>query len=705
MYPMDWLYSLIPALAEFSFFGYWFVFLAAFLEAVIIFGSFVPGATIVVIFGFLSAEGTFNFVTLFWFAVAGAVAGDGLSFYLGRKGTRFFKDENKLLRMAHLEKAKSFFNKYGDKSIFVGRFVGIIRPMIPFTAGLCGMETGKFIFWNVFSGIVWALAHLLLGYFFGGALNAIELWLTRFGLFLFLAFVSIFLLWFFVRRGSRFWNFLKSLSRSISESLWENREVLRLRSKYPLFFEVMGHRLDRKKFSGLPLTLLCLSFLYLIFLLAGVTENIISADPVVATDIRVGNLIYSFRDPLLISVFLYVTLLGKAAIVVSGAAIISLIFWLYGKRYYIFPLWITLLGSEGFAFLGKEIIRRGRPSGALPFYLESSFSFPSGHAVIATAFYGFLAYVLLQTVKRWRYRINILFFGLLIILLVGFSRLYLGVHFLSDVTGGFFVGLLWLIVGISFSEWLFHREKREDGKNRPAKFSAVLSVFLIFSWLVFYGAVAYSYSPVPNDFKEPSERFLVKEKPEEIFSEFALPRYTEGLSGREQEPVSLVLVAKDGEALAEYLRKSGWHLSDRLGFRSLMKTAGALLKSRPYETAPMTPLFWNKRVNDFGFEKPTEKNSVAERHHARFWDSGGISEGGERIYIGTVSYDSGIKWAVTHRIAPDIDSEREILFNDLLEAGVVENFRKERFVRPLLAKNIFGDKFFTDGEVYIIYLR
>ena len=86
-------------------------------------------------------------------------------------------------------------------------------------------------------------------------------------------------------------------------------------------------------------------------------------------------------------------------------------------------------------------------------YLEKSFSFPSGHATIAVAFYGFIIYFLIKNVKSWNRKINIFFTGFILIILIGFSRLYLGVHFVSDVWAGYLIGAIWLIIGIGFTEF------------------------------------------------------------------------------------------------------------------------------------------------------------------------------------------------------------------------------------------------------------
>jgi len=121
-----------------------------------------------------------------------------------------------------------------------------------------------------------------------------------------------------------------------------------------------------------------------------------------------------------------------------------------------------------------------------------------------------------------------------------------------------------------------------------------------------------------------------------------------------------------------------------------------------YSQAPMTPSFWNSEVHNFGFEEATSANNVRERHHARFWKTNYINKDGKRMYVGTASLDKGLKWGVTHKIDPDIDSEREFLYNGLIGTGRIIDSKKIKFVKPNLGQNFSGDFFFTDGELYII---
>ena len=92
----------------------------------------------------------------------------------------------------------------------------------------------------------------------------------------------------------------------------------------------------------------------------------------------------------------------------------------------------------------KYAFHRSRPSWDVPILIIESFGFPSGHAMAATLLYGFLAAIGVRKVQAWRWRVLVVLSAGLLVLLIGFSRLYLGVHYLSDVLAGMAAGSAWL---------------------------------------------------------------------------------------------------------------------------------------------------------------------------------------------------------------------------------------------------------------------
>jgi len=164
--------------------GYVMIFGLAFFESVAFIGLIVPGTVLVVFSGFLSSQGLFNPFMLFFLVSIAAIMGDALSYYLGLNNKIKFTDNNKLFKLTILNKGKRYFEKHGGKSILLGRFVGWVRPIVPYVAGVFRLDYKKFVMWNVFSGLAWSAVLIAIGYFFGYAWQSIIVWSDRIGILL-----------------------------------------------------------------------------------------------------------------------------------------------------------------------------------------------------------------------------------------------------------------------------------------------------------------------------------------------------------------------------------------------------------------------------------------------------------------------------------------------------------------------------------------
>lgn len=494
--------------------------------------------------------------------------------------------------------------------------------------------------------------------------------------------------------------FLKSLWQSLKQSFTNNEEIQKIADKNPRIITFFKARFDRKKFTGLSLTILGIAFLYISLLFFGAIEDLITSDIIVSADVHVNTLLYTFRTIVAIKTFLWVTLLGESPTIIVFGLVVSAILYLSYKKRQIATLWLTIIGSESFTYLSKIIFHRLRPVNAV--LSEGSASFPSGHATIAVAFYGFLIYLSWRSLKKKKYRFLTVLAGILLMLAIGFSRLYLGVHYVSDVWAGYLVGLLWLIIGIIITEWKPFKDQYADNiqKYFGQKIN-IVNIVLICLALSFYSLYGFFYQPQLT-LKMPEIPLSVVIIPADIFTDLNLPRYTETIVGKSQEPLSFLIVAKDDVALLSDFQKAGWLSADAVGVRSTLNLFRSVILNRDYPTAPMTPSFWDKQVHDFGFEKSTSAKSARERHHARFWKTNLRTEQGGRIYVGTVSLDIGIKWLITHQISPDIDTERDKLLVDFQKIGVARDYLSIQIVNPVLGRNFSGDQFFTDGQAYVV---
>ncbi len=703
---MSFLNHVLPTFAHLGLWGYWLVLLASFLESIVLAGEIVPGAVVVVFAGFLSAQGYLDIGDLIWFATIGAVLGDGLSFYLGIRGIHFFHSENKFFKTIYLERGERFFHKHGSKSVFLGRFVGPLRPIIPFVAGLSKMDRKKFLFWNIMSAFLWSTFHLLLGFFFGSAIDALETWTTRVS-YMIGIFILFFLLLYAIKtlvakQGKHIAEFTRSIFLSIREAIILNPDVQKLLKRHPRFFAFLDKRLDRTSFSGLPMTLISIGFVYVLFLFLGTVQHVIITKRIVAVDFRIEHLLVYFRSPGLTRVFLWITLLGKWQIVVVTSIAVSIILWLRKKRDYIIYLWLAL-GFDGlFSYLGKLAVHRPRPEN--PVYLENSYSFPSGHAMVSVIFYGFLGYVLIRNLKSWKYKVNIFFVCLIIAMAIGFSRLYLGVHYLSDVWGGYLLGLLILATITTLYEWRRFKKGKTDWDVTITKpvINIVIAIIITIN-VVWYIGFTFHYKPQLAASVVPGMQY-VSGNIAAYFSDHNIPKYSETLVGSPQEPLNFIFLAKNNSILIRSFKKALWLLADRVDVSSVAKVVKAALTNSQYLNAPVTPSFWDASVNNFGFEKPTVANTVRQRHLIRIWRTN-LKQGDYSVYVGTASLDEGSKWFIIHKINPDIDTERTFVEESLQSAGVIAKMQEVQFVSPVIGTNFVNDPFFTDGKLLIIYLQ
>ena len=548
---------------------------------------------------------------------------------------------------------------------------------------------------------------MLAGYFLGEAWRTVEVWSTRFGIVLaaalLLGLCAFWLKKFLEKRGREFIGFAGSLLASTAKTIAANPRVRRFVEKHPALSGFAGKRLDRTKFSGLPLTLLGVAFLYILLLLGGVIEDVLSLDPIVALDTRIENLLFAFRDPLLVKVFLWVTLLARARIVLCVALSLAVVLFIRNKRGFVIPLMVTVAGSALFDALGKAAFHRQRPPG-VAVYAETSFSFPSGHSTIAAALYGFAVYCLWRRSATWRGRLNILFAGILLVAAIGFSRLYLGVHFLSDVLGGYLLGLLWLIIGICMAESNARKERPPAAHPLAPATARIVTAGMALACVAFYAYSGLRYRPVPY---LPPPRAATVVAAADLLKGFdgALPKYTENMAGDRLQPLSVVIVTPDEGTLAGAFARAGWVAADPLRADTLVKMAGALVSNASYPAGPVAPSFWNRRVNDLAFGKPTPARTARERHLARLWKTDLRTADGRAVYVGTAVLDAGLKWSVLYRIGPDVDAEREGLLRDLLAAGAAASVRRNVFVPPMTGLDSFGDRFFTDGRIATVDLK
>ena len=161
-------------LAKGGLFVYAGLFFIVFAETGLAVGFFLPGDSLLVVAGLVAATGKLNVALLIGLLFVAAVVGDAVGYYTGaRLGPRLFKKKKSLLfRPSHLQKAHSFYEKYGGKTIVIARFVPIVRTFAPIVAGAAEMPYRRFVLFNIAGGFLWVTTMVLGGYFLGSLLKS-----------------------------------------------------------------------------------------------------------------------------------------------------------------------------------------------------------------------------------------------------------------------------------------------------------------------------------------------------------------------------------------------------------------------------------------------------------------------------------------------------------------------------------------------------
>jgi membrane-associated protein len=165
----------------------WVIFFSALLESSPIVGILVPGQVIIAIAGFLAYLGYISLIDLAFIAALGAIAGDLLGYWIGKRyGLGFIRKYGKCVRItgSHIDDTKRMMNHHVGKSIVIGRFNSLTRSFAPFVSGMSDISMYKFVFYDIVGGVTWAITFSLIGFLFGQSYNIASRYVNGFFLIL-----------------------------------------------------------------------------------------------------------------------------------------------------------------------------------------------------------------------------------------------------------------------------------------------------------------------------------------------------------------------------------------------------------------------------------------------------------------------------------------------------------------------------------------
>ncbi len=212
-------------------------------------------------------------------------------------------------------------------------------------------------------------------------------------------------------------------------------------------------------------------------------NNYFTPGGLTSIDRSINQAIISFRTPFLNKIMLLVTLTGNWQMIVWGSLLVSFYLIIIQKKHYFTALVLSDISALVFIVVVKNLISRIRPPIENALIIEHGFAFPSGHAYFGVVFYGLLTYFLIKYLsKRWQ-KISISLFGTIYVLILAFSRIYLGVHWFTDVIASLSFGVIWLVVMFSYIDYETRFLTNKKSLTSPQLIKTSL-IFFIAIWFL-----------------------------------------------------------------------------------------------------------------------------------------------------------------------------------------------------------------------------
>jgi membrane protein DedA with SNARE-associated domain/membrane-associated phospholipid phosphatase len=612
---MDIIHYLKPVIEWLHIHPHWagFVtFLISLTESLAIAGYIMPGSVMMTAVGTLIGASIIPAWSTVFCAILGAIVGDGLSYRLGY----YFKDNIRGMWLFRryplwLSKSETFFHNHGGKSVFLGRFVGAVRPMVPLIAGMMRLEPWRFYLSNVFSAILWAPAYMVPGMLIGAATLQLDpKTATEFVLWILLALIII---------GLTFWLIKILLFKLIDwthhrlDRLWSF--LLQHASFRPICLALQNPYYPNSH-GQLTLALVCILTLVITTL---VSINVIDNGFLTTLNDPIHNFFRSIQTPRGSSIMVLLTLMGDKLILLPTSTAIFITFALQ-KQWRAALHWIAVIVlCAGFAYILKHFSDYPRPLDIIN--PNTSNGFPSGHAAVSVVFFGFFSILIAHNYERW---LRGLLYGFSITLttVVVLSRLYLGAHWFTDILGGVLIALCALfLVTISYRRQLYPT-------LRLGKVYAIGALV----YCVVYGIVCYlQFNTLVQDYRPiwPSKQIKIMQWWQQDSSVPPLWNNRFGV------PIHLINVqwVDNLRNIQTQLERNDWSVVPK---QTLINTIGRFSKDDNAKHLPLIPSSYEGQTPVLVMVKPINGNIVLV---LRLWEARiDFTDNTLPLWIGNISY-------------------------------------------------------------------
>jgi membrane protein DedA with SNARE-associated domain/membrane-associated phospholipid phosphatase len=569
------------------------VFLAAFLEAVAVVGTFVPGSTAMFLAGALVGTGSLNLGWLFVCALTGAVAGDGLSYWLGRhyrsKIVQLwpFSKHPQILQTGH-----QYFKAHGARSVVFARFIAPIRAIVPVVAGMLGMSPARFYAMNILSALLWAPAHILPGVVFGASLQ-----LAGAVSFRLVAVIAIL--------AAIGWLSFRAMHIILSRAhAWTTGSRLKLISwarchngrGAAVLLQVLNPERPAMGIVAI-ISVLVLLFAGIFF---GVLKGVANGDPLVQLDVSVYRFLQSIHSTWADSLIAALATLGSVPTL--AAVVITVIVWMtYERRWLAVAYWLAAVAFSQLLIFAIQLAVRRVPPGPAG---VDVYAFPSNHVAASAIVYGFLAFLLARRVGKIQ-GILAATLSTAIVIAVAFAGLYFGRFSFSDAVGGAAFAAIWVAVVALTAVW------RNPAVPASREFMPAVMLLVICASAAPQVVLSRSTSEPSSVARRPVSVVTEAQWTDTLWKTFAC--YRSDMSGDRREPIT-VQWAATREQIEAQLSHRDWIEGTQFSARSLL----SLVAPDPEATAlPVLPKLNNGEPSALVFTRGREARD--ERDVLRFW--------------------------------------------------------------------------------------
>ncbi|MDV3467634.1 VTT domain-containing protein [Stenotrophomonas sp. C3(2023)] len=596
------------------------IFLIAFCDAVIVLGALVPALPLLFAVGVFIGLGQISGPYAVACAALGAFAGDGISYWIGRRWGDRLRGIWPFSRYPQLlERGELMFRRNAFKSILVARYVGAIRPFVPAIAGMMKMPVSRYVQASGMACLSWAVLFLIPGWVLGEAYDAVAAVAGRLVVVVGLLGVILGLVWAIV-----LYSYQWSASRMDN---WLAR-LLAWSQRHPRLGRYSVSVFDPQRRESVPLAMLALMLLLLGWAWFVLLMVVVAHGEPLSVDLWVHQTMLALRNPLADHPMAALASLGAWQVLLPATAA-GMGYLLWRRRWMAAAHWLAALafGLALTKLLGTtvDVVR--------PPHASSGFGFPSVSVTMATITFGFFAVLIARELpgrtRVWPYLVS----GV-VVSLIGFARLYLGAHWLSDVVGGMLFGTFWLLVlGIAY-----RRRFNRSFWVKPA------------AWL-FYGTFAVAalwYAPrnipVKLDRFEPAQPAPVAMDAQLWWQQGwqQMPPRRNEFDDDQRWPLD-VQVAGPLAPLQAKLEAQGWRAQEQAGWEEALQM---LEKNTAPRELPVLPATLDTQVESLLMVRDGERED--ELFVLRLWPAGHVLQPGDQpLWLGsaqTLRHTRHFKW-------------------------------------------------------------